>query len=337
MTRIKFHCSSPVTVDAEWDETVLDALVRSGTPVPFFCRSGICGQCKSVLAAGELMEIGTAPRILTQEEIDRGMVLICRSIAVEDCEIVPLNLPREAGELPWPDEVDVVEAGWSSQTLFHLRVAVPADGAVATFLFHPGQYSHVRAPQRAHGDLPSRLYPATRPGHAFLDFHLTPRDPRQAAAFGDVFRVGARLRLARPVGASSLKEGERGPAVLVAHAEGLPAVLSMLALLRMRDDRSGLHVVVRGDGDGPLEREVVGLCEAGGIDLRFADADGVRAALEFVADAVAATPCRSGRRPQAYVKGDESLVRASREVFYARGMKPWEVHAEILEGIVPSL
>src|ERR1700743_1492215 len=107
MAKIKFRCAVPVSVDAEWDETVLDALVRTGTPVPFFCRSGICGQCKSVLVDGEVLEIGTAPRILTQAEIDDGLVLICRSIAVTDCEIVPQTLPRDHAELPWPDEVEV--------------------------------------------------------------------------------------------------------------------------------------------------------------------------------------------------------------------------------------
>ena len=73
MAKIRFRCAAPVSVDAEWDETVLDALVRTGTPVPFFCRSGICGQCKSVLVDGEVLEIGTAPRILTQAEIDNAL------------------------------------------------------------------------------------------------------------------------------------------------------------------------------------------------------------------------------------------------------------------------
>ena len=148
MSKIKFHCAPPVTVEAEWDETVLDALLRSGTPVPFFCRSGICGQCKSTLAAGELVQVGTAPEILTQDEIDSGLVLICRSIATSDCEIIPQHLPVANDELPWPQSAQVTESRWLAPHLSHCRVpAAPAPGA-PTFLFHPGQYTHLQSPPK---------------------------------------------------------------------------------------------------------------------------------------------------------------------------------------------
>jgi ferredoxin/NAD(P)H-flavin reductase len=332
MSKIKFQCASPVTVEAEWDETVLDALLRTGTPVPFFCRSGICGQCKSKLAAGEVMQVGTAPQILTPEEVGAGVVLICRSIATDDCEIIPQHLPVNNDELPWPARAEVAEASWVAPKLFHCRVAASQDADAPTFLFHPGRYTHLQAPRDPQWDLPTRLYPATRPGHDFIDFYLAPKNARQSQSFDEAFRIGTTVQLARPVGASCLKEGEKGPAVLVANAVGLPAVLSMIELLRMRDDRSGVHVVVRGDAHGRLEREVVRECADAGIDLQFRDEARVREALEQVAQAVTATPCKSGRRPQAYVKGDEALVRTAREVFYARGLKPWEVHAETIEG-----
>jgi ferredoxin/ferredoxin-NADP reductase len=332
MAKIKFRCSPPVEVEAGWDETVLDALLRSGMPVPFFCRSGICGECKSQLAAGELVQIGTAPAILSQAEVDAKLVLICRSIAVTDCEIVPQHLTVANDELPWPTRVQVVEAGWLGASLFHFRTAADRGAGAATFLFRPGQYTYLQAPSDADWDLPSRMYPATRPGHDFIDFNRTPAGPRQARSMKAAFRVGAGLQLARPVGASCLKEADRGAAILVASSVGLPAMLSMVELLRMRDDRSGLHVVVRGRAEDRLESEVASACAGAGIDLQFRNDDDIRAALEAVARAVTAEPARSGRRAQAYVKGDERLVRMSREVFYACGLKPWEVHAETLEG-----
>lgn len=337
MTKIKFQCASPVAVEAEWDETVLDALLRTGTPVPFFCRSGICGQCKSTLVSGEVMQVGTAPPILTDRETQAGTVLICRSVAVTDCEIVPLNLPEESAELPWPGEVRVAASGWRTPGLFHVRVALAEGAAVPTFLFHPGQYCHVQASPGDSRALPSRLYPASRPGHPFLDFHLSPRGPEQARAFDDAFGVGSVLRLSKPVGASCLKEGERGPALLVSNAAGLPAMLSMISLLGVRDDRTGVQVLVRGADDGLLEVEAAQAGAEAGIDVRICRDDELRSLLEDAADAATRTPCKTGRRPQAYVKGDASLVRLSREIFYARGLKAWEVHAEILEGAVPSL
>lgn len=337
MTKIKFQCRSELTVEAAWDETVLDALVRSGAPVPFFCRSGICGQCTSVLHAGEVLQIGSAPPLLTQEEVDGGRILICRSVAVTDCEIVPLNLPRSNEEPPWPGQVEVVQASWATPTLFHVRLAPAAGAQTSTFLFHPGQYSHVQRAPAPHDDLPARLYPATRPGLGFLDFYLAAKGPEQASALAAVFCAGASLELAKPVGASSLKEGERGPVVVASTNEGLPAVLSMLELLRLREDRSRVHVAVLGNRDDLLERQVAAICSEAGIDLQFSGRDDIGAALERATDAVTGSPCASGRRPQAYVKGDEPLVRLSRAIFHARGFRPWDVHAEIIEGAVPAL
>jgi ferredoxin/ferredoxin-NADP reductase len=337
MTKIKFRCLSDLTVEAAWDETVLDALLRSGAPVPFFCRSGICGQCKSVLNSGEVLQIGSAPPLLTQEEVAAGQVLICRSVAVTDCEIAPLNLPGSNEEPPWPERVEVVQASWATPTLIHVRLAAASGTQPSTFLFHPGQYSRVqRAPTR-HEVLPGRLYPSTRPGLRILEFYISAKSPAQASALAAAFCTGATLELAKPVGASCLKEGERGPVVLASTSEGLPAVLSMLELLRLGEDRGRVRVAVLGNQEDHLERQVAALCSDAGIDLQFSNRDDMRAVLERATAAVIRSPCTSGPKPRAYVKGDEALVRLSREIFYARGFRPWDVHTEIIEGAVPAL
>jgi ferredoxin-NADP reductase/ferredoxin len=337
MTNITFRCDSEVHVQADWDETVIDALLRSGTRVPFFCKSGICGQCKSLLAAGEVVEIGSAPQILSEEEVRLGHILICRSIAVTDCEIIPQNLPTVGSELPWPDACEVVAAGWIAPGLFHFRVRLPADSKAPSFLFYPGQYSYLQSPQKENGTLPSRLYPATRPGQRYLDFYLTAEAEERARSLHEAFRVGASVQLARPVGASSLKESESGPLVIAAANEGLPSVLSMLELLNLKRGTRPVRVVLRGTREGHLERQILQLCAEGEIGLDFSrDAPDVRAALEAALAAVTGSAAKASLRPNAYVKGDEGLVRLAREVLYARGLRPWEVHAEILGGARPD-
>lgn len=316
---------------------MLDALLRTGTPTPFFCRSGICGQCKSVLVRGEVMQVGSAPPILSDEEVREGAILICRSVALTNCEIVPEHLPVRTEELPWPAQVEVSAATWITPGLFHLRVEASGAEGGEMFLFHPGQYSYLLDPQQGDWDLPSRLYPATRPGCSFLDFYLFPDSAQQARSFDEAFRRGSRVNLARPVGASCLKEGEKGPVIIVANGEGLPAVLSMVGLLRVRENLSDVNVIIRGDAADPLSQEVFRICHESGIAARSCESDAVSTELDRGARALTEASSKRGWRAQAYVKGDESLVKMSRKILYAHGMRPWEVHAEILAGAVPQL
>lgn len=62
--------------------TVLEAAEECGVAIPFECRSGICGQCKTRLLAGKVvMEVQDA---LTGADRARGIVLACQARAAQD-------------------------------------------------------------------------------------------------------------------------------------------------------------------------------------------------------------------------------------------------------------
>ena len=64
------------------DETILDALIRQEIAVPYACKKGNCGTCKCELTKGD---VDTKPsRAITQEEIDKGLILICQSKMVSE-------------------------------------------------------------------------------------------------------------------------------------------------------------------------------------------------------------------------------------------------------------
>jgi ferredoxin len=59
------------------DMFVLDAALQAGLRLPFNCRQGICGTCKSRLISGDYdMKHGGGIR---QREIDQGQFLPCCS------------------------------------------------------------------------------------------------------------------------------------------------------------------------------------------------------------------------------------------------------------------
>jgi ferredoxin-NADP reductase/DMSO/TMAO reductase YedYZ heme-binding membrane subunit len=65
------------TVDAAGDRTVLEAAEDAGVAIPYECRSGICGQCKTRLLTGAVaMETQDA---LSPADRARGLVLACQA------------------------------------------------------------------------------------------------------------------------------------------------------------------------------------------------------------------------------------------------------------------
>ena len=62
--------------------TVLEAAEEAGVAIPFECRSGICGQCKTHLVSGRVrMEVQDA---LSASDRSKGLILACQARAVRD-------------------------------------------------------------------------------------------------------------------------------------------------------------------------------------------------------------------------------------------------------------
>jgi ferredoxin-NADP reductase/DMSO/TMAO reductase YedYZ heme-binding membrane subunit len=64
------------------EQTLLEAAEDCGIAIPFECRSGICGQCKTKLVSGSVtMEVHDA---LTSGDRAKGLVLACQARAMQD-------------------------------------------------------------------------------------------------------------------------------------------------------------------------------------------------------------------------------------------------------------
>lgn len=66
-------------------QTVLEAAERAGVDIPFECRSGICGQCKTPLLSGRVtMEVQDA---LSAADRSKGLILACQARALRDVAV----------------------------------------------------------------------------------------------------------------------------------------------------------------------------------------------------------------------------------------------------------
>jgi ferredoxin-NADP reductase/DMSO/TMAO reductase YedYZ heme-binding membrane subunit len=67
------------------EQTVLEAAEATGVDIPFECRSGICGQCRTRLIAGRVtMDVQDA---LSAADRSKGLILACQAHATRDIEI----------------------------------------------------------------------------------------------------------------------------------------------------------------------------------------------------------------------------------------------------------
>ena len=83
LANIRFHRAGKTAEQTEL--TVLEAAEECGVALPFECRSGICGQCKTRLVSGKVvMEVQDA---LTNQDRVKGLILACQARATRDLVI----------------------------------------------------------------------------------------------------------------------------------------------------------------------------------------------------------------------------------------------------------
>jgi ferredoxin-NADP reductase/DMSO/TMAO reductase YedYZ heme-binding membrane subunit len=76
---------SGINAEQPAEQSVLEVAEEAGVAIPFECRSGICGQCKTRLISGKVrMEVQDA---LTRQDRAKGLILACQAHATRDCVI----------------------------------------------------------------------------------------------------------------------------------------------------------------------------------------------------------------------------------------------------------
>jgi len=76
---------SGINAEQPAEQSILEVAEEAGVAIPFECRSGICGQCKTRLISGKVrMEVQDA---LTQHDRAKGLILACQAHATRDCVI----------------------------------------------------------------------------------------------------------------------------------------------------------------------------------------------------------------------------------------------------------
>lgn len=212
--------------EVEREETLLGAAIRQGVGLPYGCKDGACGSCKSKLLEGQVIHGAHQPKTLTPEEEAAGFVLTCCATPQTDCTLEARTVPG-AGEFPvlkLPSRV--LSLTKPAADVAVLRLQLPAN---QNFQFHAGQYvefilrdgarrsySMANAPHNLGTPAAIELHIRHMPGGKFTD-HV----------FGAMKEKDI-LRMEGPFGSFFLREDSDKPIVLLASGTGFAPIKAVI-------------------------------------------------------------------------------------------------------------
>ncbi|MBV8502823.1 MAG: CDP-6-deoxy-delta-3,4-glucoseen reductase [Paucibacter sp.] len=210
----------------EGDETLLQAAIRQGIGLPYGCKDGACGSCKSKLLEGKVVHGTHQPKTLTPDEEANGFVLTCCARPQTDCTLEARTVPG-AGEFPvlkLPCRVISIEKPASDVAVLRLQLA-----AQQNFQFHAGQYVEfiLRDGARRSYSMANAPHLLGTPPAVELHIRHMPGGKFTDHVFGALKEKDI-LRMEGPFGSFFLREDSDKPMVLLASGTGFAPIKAII-------------------------------------------------------------------------------------------------------------
>jgi CDP-4-dehydro-6-deoxyglucose reductase, E3 len=215
--------------DVARDEPILGAAIRQGIGMPYGCKDGACGTCKSRLLEGRVIHGAHQHKALSEAEEAGGLILTCCATPQTDCLVEARTVPG-AGEFPilkMPGRVLSIERPTGDVAV--IRVQLPANqnfqfraGQYVEFILRDGarrSYSMANAPHNL-GTPPSiELHIRHMPGGKFTDHVFSTMKEKEI------------VRMEGPFGSFFLREDSDKPMVLLASGTGFAPIKALIERL----------------------------------------------------------------------------------------------------------
>ena len=216
--------------DVSPDEAILPAAIRSGIGLPYGCRDGACGSCKSRLIEGRVIHGVHQAKALTAAEAAAGWILTCCATPQTDCVVLARTFAG-AGEYPsikMPARVAALSRPAPDVTVMKLQLPATVAfkyraGQYIEFILRDGarrSYSVATAPEQLGNPPVIELHLRHMPGGKFTD-HV----------FGAMKEKDI-LRVEGPFGSFFLRNESAKPIVLLASGTGFAPIKALIEHLR---------------------------------------------------------------------------------------------------------
>ncbi len=211
------------------DEPMLTAAIRQGVGLPYGCRDGACGSCKSRLLSGRVIHGAHQLKALSPAEEDAGQILTCCATPQTDCVVQARSVPG-AGDYPvLKMPTRVLQLSMPAPDVAILQLQLPANqrfqylaGQYVEFILAGGvrrSYSMANAPGRLGNPPAIELHLRHLPGGVFTDQVFSTLKAKDI------------LRLEGPFGSFFLREATQ-PLILLASGTGLAPIKALIEQLQ---------------------------------------------------------------------------------------------------------
>ena len=208
---------------ADAGETILQAALREGFPLPYGCRNGACGTCKGKIIQG-MVDFGSYNEsALSEVEKKAGMALFCRAVpltelviecreigAIKDIKIKTLPCRVHKLERVAPDVMIISLKLPANERLQFLA------GQYIDILMKNGKRRSFSLANAPHDDELLQLHVRNYPGGTFAEHVFTQMKEKDI------------LRFEGPFGTFFLREDSDKPIIFVASGTGFAPVKSIL-------------------------------------------------------------------------------------------------------------
>jgi CDP-4-dehydro-6-deoxyglucose reductase, E3 len=208
------------------DEAILPAAIRQGVGLPYGCRDGACGSCKSRLIEGRVLHGVHQEKALSAAEEAAGLILTCCATPQTDC-VLEARQVTAAGEFPvlkMPSRVLTLHR--AAPDVMVVRLQLPANqnfqfraGQYVEFILRDGarrSYSMANAPSNLGTPPAIELHLRHMPGGKFTDHVFSTMKEKDI------------LRMEGPFGSFYLREDSDKPLVLLASGTGFAPIKAVL-------------------------------------------------------------------------------------------------------------
>jgi len=217
-----------IEIEANEDETVLNAAFRQGIALTHGCREGQCAACKSFLLDGDIEMDKYSTFALPERESEEGYVLLCRSHAYSDLEIELINYDEDIIRLGTPIETFKTTIA-AIETLTHdiRRLVLKFSEPDRSLTFAAGQYVSIQVP----GGIVERAYsmantPRTKDQLEFM-IKIFPGGVFSGLLDGG-FTIGQELEVKGPYGVFMLHEKADADIICIGGGSGMAPLWSLL-------------------------------------------------------------------------------------------------------------
>ena len=211
------------------DEPILGAAIRQGVGLPYGCKDGACGSCKSKLLEGRVIHGVHESKALSAEEEAAGWILTCQAAAQTDVVIEVRTVPG-AGEFAirkMPTRVTSIARPAPDVAI--LQMQLPANdklqyhaGQYVEFILRDGarrSYSMANAPHTQEDKPGIELHLRHLPGGTFTDHVFSAMKEKDI------------LRMEGPFGSFFLRESDK-PMILLASGTGFAPIKAIIEHLQ---------------------------------------------------------------------------------------------------------